>query len=392
MAFLVFPYSDTPDAVTARVLDGMRAALPGWVPTEGAPEVALAEEIGREVADVRELATNVSEAVVRNLGSTLYGVAPLPGVAATQTVTLTLTRPGVTVPAGLTFVGRTSDGLEVALATTADLTAPAAVSALQTTLSATTVGTYANGVPTGALVPATSSDTVVSAVATTISSGGVDPESDASYLDRLVQTLSTLTRTPVLPADFATRARDVTGVTRALALDLYDPATGTTNNARTITLVPLDAAGLPVPAVTAAAVRDLLDGLREVNFQVFTTTPTYTPVQITFSAVAKAGSDPDTVRAAIIANALALLSPATWGGGDASPPVWTSTNTVRRNLLLGQLAATEGCAYLSDLTINGASTDLVLAGVAPLPAPSNAADAAAVGVSATTVTGTVVGA
>lgn len=44
------PLETDPDAVTARILAGLAARMPGWTAYEGAPEVALAEEVGRETA------------------------------------------------------------------------------------------------------------------------------------------------------------------------------------------------------------------------------------------------------------------------------------------------------------------------------------------------------
>lgn len=392
MPFLEYPFTDDPAAVTARILDNYRAALPGWVPAEGAPEVVLAEEIGREIADLLTLIVNVSDSIVTRLGTTVFQVPQLAGVKATTTATVQLARPGATIPAGFLFIARGADGADVGLQVPADVVVASAVSAVQVNLEALDVGTYANAIPAGDLRPATGSDVVVSAVATTASAGGVDVESDSAYRDRLVATLSTLTRTPILPVDFAVRARDVIGVTRALALDGYDPLTRTSGVERTITLVPLDPYGLPVSTAVATTLRDTLDALREVNFQVSVSVPTYTRVQVTFSAVAKAGATPATVRDAMVARGLELLNPATWGGGDTSPPTWTLTPTVRRNYLLAEMASVDGCAYVTALTVNGDTVDVTLPGVAPLPAPSDATAAGTLGVAPTTVSGSVVAA
>jgi hypothetical protein len=65
-------------------------------------------------------------------------------------------------------------------------------------------------------------ETVTMAAAAT---GGTDEEEADDYLDRLADALSILAPRPILPQDFATLARQIPGVGRAVALDLYQPGT-----------------------------------------------------------------------------------------------------------------------------------------------------------------------
>jgi hypothetical protein len=300
-------------------------------------------------------------------------------------------------------------------------------------------------------------------VTTTVSAGGVDAENDIAYRDRLAAELTLSSPRPILPDDFAILARNVTGVTRALAVNGSIPArtnpagrhhgiphgwhihphllgqttrdrlqrhggdgadapracrtsvtmtssspAATAGHARWsssalwrderrgddahgfpdgrlepggcgddadgrragsyVTVVPIDSTGLPVSAATRAAVVTYLDGLREVSFVVKATTPTYTTINIAYTIKVAAGYDATAVKNACDAALTAFLSPATWGGGDESPPVWRSGEvTVRLGEVYGALYAVAGVQYVSSLTINSGTSDVTLTGVAPLP-------------------------
>jgi hypothetical protein len=52
---------------------------------------------------------------------------------------------------------------------------------------------------------------------------GVDPESDSSYLNRLVSELQMIAPRPITPNDFAQLSQNTSGVTRSLAIDGYSP-------------------------------------------------------------------------------------------------------------------------------------------------------------------------
>ncbi|WP_278259489.1 hypothetical protein [Nocardioides convexus] len=60
--------STDPDEVTATILDGPASRLVGWEATEGAPEVALAEEVGREIAILNQTTAEVLQAGGRRHG------------------------------------------------------------------------------------------------------------------------------------------------------------------------------------------------------------------------------------------------------------------------------------------------------------------------------------
>lgn len=382
--YLQYPVNTDPTYWTGRILDLLAQKIPGWTPGgEGTLEVAVSEAVGQVIAELMATVGDVPAAVLRAFGTSLFGVPYRPGTAAQITARVSSTTQGVTIPAGFTVTGTTIDGIAMAFTLPADSKLASNAFSKTVTLTAREIGALGNGVPVGALTIATSTPTILSVVAETLpSSGGSDPETDEEYLNRLTATLGLYNRTAVRAEDFAVLAADVPGVHRALALDLYDPDTGATDAARTVTVVPVDVDGYPVPEDVAQAVSDLLEATREVNFVVKTMEPTYVQLQVAFTATASPGADPATVRAAVIERAYAVLDPGTWAGGDEEPPAWRDDRTVYYLDLAADLDRVEGVSRINSLTINGASEDYTMPGVAVLPAARTSA-------TPTTVTGVV---
>lgn len=354
------------DAVTDRILDGMSDRMPGWEPVEGAPEVALAEELGREVAELNQSTADVLELAAAGIGETLFGFPAYPGAAATIAVTFTVTGPGTIIPAGFTVVGLNDAGDEIAFTLATDVGVPAGTTA-PATLTATDVGDIGNRVAAGPLTIVTVTTAVVAVDATADSTGGADPEPIDAYLDRLTDYLGTLRPGGVNAADLAALARTVPGVYRALGVDLHDPASPGVPAERTATVFCVDATGHPVPGPVLAQVQAALEAAREVNFVVHTAAPTYTPLAITYTAVAETGADPALVKIEVDAALAEWLT--TWGTTTGEPQAWVETTTAR---LLGAARAAgsaPGVAYLETITLNGTAADVVLAGPAALPSP-----------------------
>ena len=366
MPWTPLPVETDPDVVIVRILDAMRAALPGWEPYEGAVEVVLAEEIGRETVTLGLTAQAVMEAAVAGIGQTVFGIPVQTAVPATISVRLTVASAGV-VPAGFTVLGTTDAGEQVAFRLPAEQAAT--VPTVDVVMTAVTAGAAANSVPAGDMTVATATAIVSTATALDRATGGVDEESRTGYLDRLTDYLATLRPGGVLAADLALLARSVFGVHRALGVDLWDPAAPGVATERTATVFLVDADGLPVDSAVQAAVLDQLADVREVNFQIHTGIPTYTAVDVQFEAVAEVGADPATVEANVIAAITGFLSPGRWGSTPADDKAWINTPTIRHLELASIAGSAPGVAYMSQLTINGNETDLILTGAAPLPAP-----------------------
>jgi hypothetical protein len=368
------PLETDPDAVTKRLLTALFQRLnpesdaAGWVPREGAPEVAIVEEIGRELAATNVRTREAADVAAAGFGVSVYGFAPITSAPATLPTRLALTVPGGTVPGGLTVVGRTQDGIDVAFRLRETVTAEAAASTLDVLLVATSAGAVGNGVPAGPVAIITTTAAVDTATATGPSTDGVDAETRDAYLGRLVDFIAVLRPGGVRASDLTVLARSVPGVARALAIDLYDADTGQANVERTVSVYPVDEDGQPVGPATAAALRDRLEEVREVNFRLRLGTPTYTAVHVTVTAVAEEGASPAAVAAAVKAAVLAFLDPASWGASSTDPGAWTATSLVRYLPLTRAAGSVPGLFYLTAVTINGGTVDVPLPGVAALPA------------------------
>lgn len=353
------------DAVTGRILGGMGDRMPGWEPVEGAPEVALAEEIGREIANLNQTTVDVLAVAAAGIGETAFGFPAFTGVAAQIEVDLTLTGPGQVIPAGFTVVGTNDNGDEVAFELSADTGAPD--TSVHVTMTAITSGDIGNGVPAGPLEILTVTTAVTAATATATSTNGADPEPIETYLDRLVDYLGTLRPGGVNAADLAALARSVPGVHRALGVDLYDPANPGTPAERTVTVFPVDDTSHPVDTSTKTQVQAVLEDAREVNFIVHVADPTYTPVHLAFDAVAETGADPATVATEVTAALTTWLTQ--WGTTSTDEQAWVASNTVRLLDVVRVAGSAPGVAYLNSITINGGTADVTLPGVAALPTP-----------------------
>ena len=357
---------DDPDEIAERMLDGLQDRLGGWVPTDGDPLVALASELGREVADLGAIAVASIETAVAGIGETVFGVPQIQAEPASMRVELTLDTADTITP-DFIVVGTTTAGVDVSLQMWETLSLPVGVT--EVTMYAITPGEDGNGIQPGPLTIATATASVVSAVGVTAaSSGGVDAETIGQYLDRLTAALATLRYGGVTAEDLAALARGVAGVHRAYGVDLYDPATPSTPQERTATVFPVDSDGQPVSPTVAANLVAYLETLREVNFNVYTDDPGYTAITVTYTAVADEGTTPSTLQTEINVAVAAYLSPAVWGSTEADPQAWTDKPTVRYLDIARVIGSVPGVAYVSDLEVNGGTSDVALDTPVGLPA------------------------
>ena len=91
------------------------------------------------------------------------------------------------------------------------------------------------------------------------------------------------------------------------------------NNARTVTVAPIDGTGLAVNASVADSLHDYLESRREVNFNVSTINPNYVPINVQWSGIATQGYDPAIVQSAGNAAIYNFINPGTWAGGGNTP-------------------------------------------------------------------------
>jgi hypothetical protein len=202
----------------------MQAVYPGYVPAPANPENVQALGIAAIMADAVQTGVVVPPAIVRNLGTKLFGVAYQQGTPAIAVIQVTaIDTAGHTIEAGkdLTL------GI-YGFATQADLIIPAGSS----TGTVTVVATQPGSDPNGAMNPTSFVsiiDWVIGVTALAPASGGVEPESDDAYQTRLVSQLRLRAPRPITASDFATMSfsfppaagTDQQLIGRATALDGY---------------------------------------------------------------------------------------------------------------------------------------------------------------------------
>jgi uncharacterized phage protein gp47/JayE len=366
------------DAVELReqAFDALRARVEGWEPADGNLDTWIIEAVAELAAQLGETVSDVVRAIFRYYGAKIASIEPIDATSATGSTDWTLIDDaGYTIPAG-TVVAQAVDGELVAFEVEADVVVPAgSTSASDVGIVALEPGAKASGL-TGELELIDPLDFVVGVELTAQTTGGADGESDEEYLVRLVEELRLMAPRPIVTEDFATMARTrIAEVDRALAVNGYNPTNGTSGNEKTVAVFVTDETGEPVSTAGKQAAADLLQGEREVNFVVHVADATYSTVDVTFTATAWPGVDPDVVEEAAEAALAEFLSPARWGQptyGEARG--WEKEDKVRYLDVAHAVKNVEGLRHLTSLTIglNGGAqgeNDLTLPGEAPLTRP-----------------------
>lgn len=365
------PDVDTdPDSVAADIISNMEDRMPGWAPVEGAPEVVLAGEMGRETAATNLRTTTALAIDFAGLGQTVYGVAPRQGTAAVLPdveITFNPVRPGpsgladATIPAGFTIV---VDELAYQLL---EAVTPTTTDPLHISMQAVDVGAAGNlqvDDPVDAEIT-TATLAVVSAQVLASGVGGEDEETLDDYLARLIDYVSLLRPGGVLGTDLAAFARTVAGVERAIGIDLFDPDVPG-DHERTATVIAIDQLGQPV---ISSELEAALEGIREVNFVIHLGEPTYTPVDVAVDVDAEPDQDPVAVKAAVKAAVEELIDPARWGSTDDDPRAWVERTSLRLFDVAEVVFDVDGVASIVTITLNGGTSTLTLDGPGALPAP-----------------------
>lgn len=221
--YIGFPVETNPTVLLQRVYDYLEAVIPGWTPAEGNLDVWLAEAFSTEVAELTDVASSVPDTIFRYFGSSLMGVTPIDATAATGITTWTMRdTAGYAIPAGTQVGIRDTSGVLVPFITTNDDVVLGGSSVL-TDVGIVAVNPGADGSGLGGAVELIDIlDYVTGVTLQGITTGGVDAETDGEYLNRLVAQLQLLSRTPILPADFAALALNIAPAFRAVAIDGYN--------------------------------------------------------------------------------------------------------------------------------------------------------------------------
>jgi hypothetical protein len=340
-------------------LVNLQAYLPEWEPREGHTEVMLMESLALEVAEsvfaINRLPGTILEVLMR-----LYGVDRDAGSPPTATILFTASDDtGHTIPAG-TRVALTIAGEEepVVFATSAAVVIAAGATSATVAAVGDSNTDAANGIVAGTTVDVL--DAVVFVERAELASpptGGALEEDDETWFSRGASRFSRLVETLVLPRHFVSAALERPEVSRASAVDNYDPnqAGVPGDHAGHITLAVYGDGGM-LTADAKEIIRATFDLQAQANLAVHVVDPTITTVDVTASLVAKPGFATSDVQAAAVAALNAYLSPEQWP--------WSAT--VYRNELIALLDGVDGVERVASITTPAA--DLALTGVAPLAA------------------------
>lgn len=354
--YIVLPLVTDPDDLATVAFDYLTTQIPGWAPSPADPVSRLIEAEAQMIAEETDVAANVSPAIFRYLGQ-LHNLPPQDAVPASVSSTWTMIdTQGYTIPQGTVVQIAASGNQAYAFANPADIVIPAGqAQATGVVLVAVDPGAGANGLgPAATLVDAYAFVGTIVLAGTT--GGGVDAEQDDAYVSRLSATLRLITPTPILPGEFAALYRTVPGVFRAVAIDLYNPVDGTTNNPRMVTVAGIDTNGNAASPATKAAGLALLQALREVNFIVNVIDASYTPIDVAFTAQTYPGYDPVAASAAAVSAVQNYLNPATWGlPPSGETPLWLPTPKVRVNKVIQAVEDAPGIAWAEPVVIGPAN-------------------------------------
>lgn len=349
-------FDSDPQAVFEGALANLQSHLPEWTPREGQTEVLLLESMALMVSELAFTANRVPDAAVEVL-LRLYGVDRDLGQPPTASVTFTLADiVGHIIPAGTRLSVPVTGGEPMVLSTTEDLLIAAGASEGTAPVVGDRSTADANGLAAPVQPQLLDSIVFVERVAlATPVVGGAGEESDEEWFTRGVTRLSRLAETLVLPRHFQAAALEFDGVSRALAIDNYNPsAAGAAGAHPGYVTVAVYGEGGPLPDVQKTALRALLAEQAQVNLSIAVVDPILSPVNVTTAVVAEPGYAPAVVQQAVATMLQEYLNPETWAWGGV----------VYRNELISLIDRVEGVRRVATLTLPAA--DLALPGVAPL--------------------------
>lgn len=368
-------------AISQQIFDALADAFDGWVASDGNLEVWLVEEFSTVASEIRSEAVTVPEAIYQTFGEEVLGIVATPAQPAVAVSTWAAANTaGYTVPAGTQVtLARSGDDI-VAFAVVQTAVIPIGeLSVDGVELVAVDSGAAGNGLSGEAQLidPLAWTPTITVDEPTT---DGQDAQSLDDYLTELILLMRLIALRPILPLDYAILALRIPGVARAVAMDGFDPSDGSWGHARTVTLIVTDADGEPCSLETMNAVRDYLDGLREVNFVVNVIQANYETIDVTYEVTTFAEQDAQTVQDACddaLTQALApsqfrlgTASPSIAGGELIPPPADGSTpgrQTLRVNDYIALLDRQRGVDWVGDVELQAVAGDHVLPDPFTLP-------------------------
>lgn len=238
MTYFPAPLETDPTVLLQQMLDDIIAQFANFDPTVAKFDVVKLATLANILAELRDVASDTPDEIIRVAGTLLHGVASIEAAPATADLDIVVTdTAGYTLPEGAEFGAPISGSESIAFRTTEDLVIANGDSTGTVAVECLEDGTAGNDLTGDLTLLNPLYDWFVSAEFSAASSGGVTAETDAEYLDRLVARLQLMASTLVKAADAAVLAQDNASVGRAMAIDNYVPGVSE------IQTVEVDAAG-----------------------------------------------------------------------------------------------------------------------------------------------------
>jgi hypothetical protein len=373
MAYIDLNIETDSEALKDEAVAYIEDALPGWTAAAGNLETILLEAIGEMAAEQAAVAAEMPAAVFRRFGQSIVGLDPIDGVEAVGTTTWTMTDAlGHTITAG-TAVEIEGQVFE----TTVETTIAVGVSTASIPIEAVEKSAAGNDL-SGDVTPVDTIAFVDSVALVGTTSGGIDPETDEEYLDRLVDELQLMAPRPIVPTDFEVLSRRIAGVDRSVAIDGYNPGDDTYDNERMLAIAAIDEDGEAVSAGIKTEIETYLESLRETTFIVNAINPTYTTIDVAATVTLLPDFDAATVLDSVEAAVTDFLQPYNFGrtftAADNISRPWVNTTRVGYLNIAEVIRSAPGVAFIDSLTVEGGTVDIDLsAAPAPLTRPGTIA-------------------
>jgi hypothetical protein len=360
----------------------LEAKFEEWAPSEGQLEAWLIKAFARLSSIVRQQAAETSAAMFRKFGETIVNVPPiLASPASVGSTWVMVDTAGYTITAGTKLNIASSGEAVVGFEVVEDVVIPPGESSTAegaVVLRAVIPGTGGNGLSAD---PVPSDSTAATSAAasitlTAVTSGGVEEETEDTYLYRLTVELQLLSLSLIVPDDFAKDARSIAGIARAICLGGYEGETP--EKPLDVTVFATDSAGAALSSLKKEELQERQQAKVPSGVEVFVHDPKYTSVDMTAEVVAQPGFEPASVKAAAETRLAEYLSPAKWGlptgTGDpgTTPGAWLNSTKVYINEVISTLDRVAGVDRVVLAKIRKhesgslAASDLTLEGVVPL--------------------------
>lgn len=348
-------YDSDPVALFKRALDDVQMKFPEWVPREGNLEVVLLEAFATVVAETVYAANRAPAAIMVELLQ-LYGLTRDAGDFPLATLRFTLADNGQerSVPIMTRVLVTNADGESMLFGTNADFSlAPGVTTGTVPAVGDDYSDAFNGQALTVELLDAVSYVDKVELVGPVVD--GRDPEDLQSYLDRGAALLSRLTTTLVRDDQFATAAMEDPLVSRAIALDLYDPGqVPPDNRPGHITVAVLGADGELLTVEQKAALEQRLEDQAVAILQIHVVDVSVNVVDVDVDVEPVSGWTATDVRTSVIRTLEDYLNPLTWSFG----------NVVYYNELISVVDHAPGVQRV--INIAAPAGDVALAGLGPV--------------------------